>query len=947
MAETRCMGCMECYDESFKVCPHCGYVQGTPAKEAYHLTPGSYLQGKYQVGRVLGYGGFGVTYIGYDNLLRQKVAIKEYLPGEFATRSAGTAAVTIFTGDKEEQFLGGIRKFSDEAQRLAKMDNVPGVVRIYDTFSENNTAYIVMEYLDGENLKQRLEREGKIPVEEAVQIIIPVLEALEGVHSTGMLHRDVSPDNIFLTKKGEVKLLDFGAARYATTTHSRSLSVVVKQGFAPEEQYRSRGNQGPWTDVYACGATLYKMITGVTPEDAMERKEKDELIPPSKMGIKIDSNTETAIMNAMNILGEDRTQSAAAFKEELLAESKVKRRAGKWKLPDVGRWPKWVKIASATAAAAVVTVLVLALTGVIKFTSKEEVDVTIGQDQLYMIQTTGQSVESARQALLDVGLSADTADGVYSKTRAGWVYEQSVPKGMIVEKGTLITLTFSKGVEQETLEELSGMTREEAEAWLTEHGFKASVEEIPSSAEPNSVVRTEPEAGDIDKGSEVKLFISKGLENLDPTKETTVPDVVGKTKEEGEKLATDAGMYYKTKTAVSDTVPEGQIISQNPQGGAKAHQADTLEVVVSEGKNKKVKVPSIMYEKKATAASKLSAKNLKPSYKYQDSEYPDDTVIGVSPSVGSSVNEGDTITVTLSKYVGSATANTGESSSTQKSTASTEKKTTTTEKKTTEKNSSATTEKKTEQKTTEKKTTEKKTTEKKTEEASSEIPIGTVSVPNVVNKTASDASAILSNSGLSMGSVVYEKTTDKSKDGKVISQDPSSGSSVKKGSTVTVFVGQYSDDQVTVPDLTRYTKSQAKSILEGEGLKLGSSVTYYHSKSKADGDILDYSPKGKVDKGTTIQISVVDNSKKTQYSISEAVSTETITTKSSNSPGDDSDTIEYFLESGSPKTVDGEKVWYWKKVTWGAWSDYGDTQYSEVAMKRRVRNKTVYKYPEY
>ena len=198
-----------------------------------------------------------------------------------------------------------------------------------------------------------------------------------------------------------------------------------------------------------------------------------------------------------------------------------------------------------------------------------------------------------------------------------------------------------------------------------------------------------------------------------------------------------------------------------------------------------------------------------------------------------------------------------------------------------------------------------------------------------------------------MGSVVYEKTTDKSKDGKVISQDPSSGSSVKKGSTVTVFVGQYSDDQVTVPDLTRYTKSQAKSILEGEGLKLGSSVTYYHSESRADGDILDYSPKGKVDKGTTIQISVVDNSKKTQYSISEAVSTETITTKSSNPPGNDSDTVQYFLESGSPKTVDGEKVWYWKKVTWGAWSDYGDTQYSEVAMKRRVRNKTVYKYPEY
>ena len=398
MALGRCMGCMEVYDDSFAVCPHCGYAAGTRAKEAYHLTPGTYLHGKYTVGRVLGYGGFGVTYIGYDEVMQRKVAIKEYLPGEFATRAAGTTAVSIYTGDKAEQFRNGITKFSDEARRLAQMEHVTGVVRVYDTFSENNTSYIVMEYLDGENLKQRLEREGKLPVEEAIGIMVPILQALEEVHAAGLLHRDISPDNIFLTKDGEVKLLDFGAARFATTTHSRSLSVVVKQGFAPEEQYRSRGDQGTWTDVYACAATLYKMITGVTPEDAMERREKDELLPPSKMGVKIDKNTETAIMNAMNIRIEDRTQTAGDFTRELTSDDKVKRQKNRLKIVDIGSWPKWLKIVSSTAAAAVLVLAVLIFTGVINnpfVPSRDE----IGEDEVYVPNVTNYSMVKAQEVL--------------------------------------------------------------------------------------------------------------------------------------------------------------------------------------------------------------------------------------------------------------------------------------------------------------------------------------------------------------------------------------------------------------------------------------------------------------------------------------------------------------------------------------------------------------------
>ena len=247
MADKLCMGCMETYNDKYDVCPHCGYVDGTAPKEAYHLIPGTVIEGRYIVGKVIGNGGFGVTYIGYDPVLNQKIAIKEYLPGEFSTRAMGSPDVTVFSGEKEEQFASGIIKFVEEARRLAKFKHTPGIVDIHDSFQANHTAYIIMEYIDGETLKEKLEREGRIPVDEALNIMMPVIGALKEVHKEGILHRDISPDNIMISKTGEVKIIDFGAARFATTTHSRSLSVLVKPGYAPEEQYRSRGDQGTWT----------------------------------------------------------------------------------------------------------------------------------------------------------------------------------------------------------------------------------------------------------------------------------------------------------------------------------------------------------------------------------------------------------------------------------------------------------------------------------------------------------------------------------------------------------------------------------------------------------------------------------------------------------------------------------------------------------------------------
>ena len=670
MGLVRCMGCMEPYEDHFTVCPHCGYAAGSRAKEAYHLAPGTYLKGKYAVGRVLGYGGFGVTYIGYDEVMQRKVAIKEYLPGEFATRAAGTTSVSIYTGDKQEQFYNGITKFADEAKRLAQMDRVPGVVRIFDTFSENNTSYIVMEYLDGENLKQRLEREGKIPVEEAVKLMIPILEALTEVHAVGLLHRDISPDNIFITNTGEVKLLDFGAARFATTTHSRSLSVVVKQGFAPEEQYRSRGDQGTWTDVYACGATLYKMITGVTPEDAMERREKDELLPPSKMGVKIDKNTETAIMNAMNIRIEDRTQTTDQFRQELMAEGKVKKQKSHLKLTDIGTWPKWLKIASSSAAAAVLIFAVLIFTGVINnpfVPSRNKQD----ENEVYVPDVTNYSMDKAGAILTEYKLGYKIADKKNSdEIPEDLVMLQNFRAGQLVKVGDILELTISEGKIRFFLDDMTGKMKDEVVKDLKEKGFEVITKsEASPSLAPGAVIRVEYENGQdpekgIEKGTKIIIWVSTGTNEYDVTKDTTVPDLVGKPLEEGQKAAAAAKLYIEqTGAEYSKDVPKGSIISQDPPKGTVTKEASKIHVVISLG-TKQSRVPDLEYKSKEDAERLLREAGLKASFEY---EYNDlvmkNRVIRQSVKKNTLVDPDTTITVVISNgsrnQDGSLTANAG------------------------------------------------------------------------------------------------------------------------------------------------------------------------------------------------------------------------------------------------------------------------------------------------
>ena len=305
----RCMGCMQEFDDAFDVCPDCGYVYNSPAKSKSHLPPGTVLQNRYTIGKVLGQGGFGITYIAWDQRLEKPVAIKEFFPTSFAARLTGQNEVACFNAESQQFFDSGLQRMMNESRLLARFSEQINIVHVLDCIEENRTAYIIMELLRGETVQSILQREGQMTLERTMQIILPILQALETIHRTGLVHRDVSPDNLFVGEDGTVKLLDFGSARIASGLDHKTLSVMLKKGFAPIEQYSSHGKQGPYTDVYAVCATMYAMLTGTTPESSLDRMVQDTLRPISDY-TTIPKAVENVIMKGMAVEASERTQSA-------------------------------------------------------------------------------------------------------------------------------------------------------------------------------------------------------------------------------------------------------------------------------------------------------------------------------------------------------------------------------------------------------------------------------------------------------------------------------------------------------------------------------------------------------------------------------------------------------------------------------------------------------------
>lgn len=316
MKFNRCFGCME--EIQGYPCSHCGFDPRSVKGIEYALPMGTILAGKYLVGRVLGQGGFGITYVGWDIALERKVAIKEYYPSGQVSRNPGSRGLTWYTSVQSQQAKqNGTQIFLKEARKMSKVDDIPNVVRVRDLFQENETAYIVMDFVEGETLKARLEKTGPLPWEQAKGIFLPAIQAMEQVHQAGLVHRDISPDNLMLTPDGKVKILDLGAAKDLSVNNGASSMQVAKGGFSPFEQYTQRGSSGPWTDVYAMAATVYYTLTGKLPPVATDRVVEDT-ISWDEPGLKVlSAQALEALQKAMVISAKNRMQSMEELEKGL------------------------------------------------------------------------------------------------------------------------------------------------------------------------------------------------------------------------------------------------------------------------------------------------------------------------------------------------------------------------------------------------------------------------------------------------------------------------------------------------------------------------------------------------------------------------------------------------------------------------------------------------------
>lgn len=308
--------CESCFAETEEEkCPHCGYSKEEYIADQMVLPLGTRLNDKIIIGKVMGKGGFGITYLGYDLRMEKTIAVKEYYPNGIAYRSQSGTEVLVADPKSNETFDKGTEKFYSEAEMVAQFNGNPNIVGVYDYFRANNTVYLIMEYLNGITLKNYVKKHGQINDGQALFVMDKIAAALSITHSAGVLHRDISPDNIMVCLDGKIKLIDFGAARQIVAESSSNLTVVMKPGYTPIEQYTKKGRQGAWTDIYALGASIYFAMTGTVIDDPYERMDSDDEFAENRHNIN--TTLWNVIKKCTMINASDRYGSAIELRKAL------------------------------------------------------------------------------------------------------------------------------------------------------------------------------------------------------------------------------------------------------------------------------------------------------------------------------------------------------------------------------------------------------------------------------------------------------------------------------------------------------------------------------------------------------------------------------------------------------------------------------------------------------
>lgn len=665
-----CYHCMEqIQDEKVKICPKCGKNPEPIQTSPRFLKPGTILQGKFIVGCPLGAGGFGNTYIGWNKLLLRKVAIKEFYPEQYSGRSANGVTVTVSDAKLQPRFRKGLQQFLEEARSVAALQDIKGVVSISNFFEENGTGYIVMEYLEGMDVKAILKKSGdKKDYEWCRRVVLTVLYTLQSIHRRGVLHRDIAPDNIFVTNEGVIKLIDFGAAKHASALANMKSDIVLKVGYAPIEQYSRNSTQGAYTDLYAVAALFYRMLTGQKPIPANERVEHDALIPPSAMGIQIPEQAELGMMVCLNVKPEYRLQSAEEFMEALDGKSFLPVYEPEWILPPVEE-PGWTQRFRRLSVAAKVSICLAAICltggiiaggiaiGTAGSRNISGISSTLEDGKFKMEDYTGKSYEDVHSILAMQGVR-NVAEPQYdfSSEEEGVITEQSIPPSQVVDADSRLTFTVSGGDRYYTMPDFADASEKEIIQFFTERNFDVEVYSDPygiqkrtekgaggGQAKRNAQItinryfskdisegicfdQTVPAGEKCDSTKDLAVFISMGGEEADFIKK--IPDLKNLTKKEALEKIKSAGLSdvlevtFEESSEYIDGIETGAVNRQNIAAGKKINllkqKGKKLTLYLQKARPKPVvkkQKPSSSQNSKTSRSKKKTAPKKKKSTK--------------------------------------------------------------------------------------------------------------------------------------------------------------------------------------------------------------------------------------------------------------------------------------------------------------------------------------------
>lgn len=544
----RCVGCMKPLTAEGR-CAYCGLQQDKYRPIPRCLRPGMCLRDRYVLGRVLGEGSFGISYIAWDCLLDTVVAIKEYFPASLVSRhiSEEDEDTNVYIYEKREsrKYQESLKKYLGEAKSLSAYYDLDGIVSVRDFFYANNTAYIVMGYVDGISVKEYVEKNGPIEGEKFLRMLEPVIQSLAKVHQTGVLHRDISPDNMLLTRDEKLVLIDFGAARKENINMTRSMTVVFKRGFSPEEQYRTRGQQGAWTDVYALCATAYYALTGKAPDESIQRVLEDDMPSLTEMtDVDLPMRQKRAFMKGMTVDFHHRYQTMDELYQGLYQQGRDKKRLGVW-------------FAGTAAVLACVALL--------------------GTGAAYGLHKHSQAKKDAIQT----EAPQQTAFAVATVT----------PYAADVQEYQMIS--FKSMTKKEALKALAGQDSELSVQWKYRHSSRIKKGRIVSqSIQAKTRYRGETY-------SKIVLTISKGK------RKTEVPKLTGASKERARTLLKERKLHWTWKEVEREGT-EGIVASQSRTAGSKVPVGTTIVVTITRKPKQQIVATA---QPKPTAAPKNRTKD--------------------------------------------------------------------------------------------------------------------------------------------------------------------------------------------------------------------------------------------------------------------------------------------------------------------------------------------------